>query len=300
MNNAFQSGKEIQWFPGHMTKTLRLMESEKKQVDLVLQLLDARIPYSSLNPEIQKICADKPKLFVLNKADLAAADVTADWVQYFKKQGAGCVSFCSKSRHGIETVKNEIDAMLKPMVEKRNEKGTAGAKIRIMLTGIPNVGKSTFINTFCGQSRAQTADKPGVTRGKQWVGAGHYELLDMPGVLWKKFASTETAVNLAFIGSIKDQILDMEELACVLLGEVAAVSPQQLCARYKLTPKELDLPSYELLQKIGKNRGMLIAGGEVDTERAAIMLLDEFRACKLGRLSLERPPILTEEIHNEQ
>ncbi|MDO5603144.1 MAG: ribosome biogenesis GTPase YlqF [Oscillospiraceae bacterium] len=294
MKNEFQSAKEIQWFPGHMTKTLRLMESEKKQVDMVLQLLDARIPFSSLNPEIQKICEDKPKLFVLNKADLADPDITAQWIRYFKSRGAGCVAFCSKNQNDVQKIKNEIDLLLQNVLQKRQEKGQAGAKIRIMLAGIPNVGKSTFINTFCGQSRTQTANRPGVTRGKQWVSAGNYDLLDMPGVLWKKFASKETAVNLAFIGSIKDQILDMEELACVLLGEVADSTPESLAARYKVTPEELRLPPYELLQVIGRKRGMLVSGGEVDTERAAVMFLDEFRARKLGRISLEKPQLLEE------
>lgn len=296
----FNSGKTIQWFPGHMTKTLRLMESEKKQVDLVLQLLDARIPYSSLNPEIQRICQDKPRLFILNKADLADPSVTAQWVRYFKEKGAGCVPFCSKTKNGMQQVKNEIEFMLSDLLKKREEKGSGGAKIRIMLTGIPNVGKSTFINTFCGQNRAQAADKPGVTRGKQWVSSGKYDLLDMPGVLWKKFDSVETAVNLAFIGSIKDQILDLEELACVLLYEVAQVSPDSLCARYKLEKQDLELEPYELLQRVGKKRGMLISGGEIDTERAAIMVLDEFRACKLGRISLEKPQDLMEMSSDEK
>ena len=238
------SARPIQWFPGHMTKTLRLMEKDIRNVDAVLQLLDARIPRSSLNPEIARITAGKPHLYVLNKADLADPDVTARWV---------------------------------------------ARPIRVMVVGIPNVGKSTFINSFAGAARAKAADRPGVTRGKQWVTVGNYDLLDMPGVLWKKFDSMEVAGNLAFIGSIKDDVLDIEALATALLGEMQRMYPERLAERYRLTAEELGQDAYDLLETVGRKRGMLMSGGVVNTERAAITLVDEFRGAKLGRVSLERP-----------
>ena len=241
MNNQdtrFANQYAIQWFPGHMAKTLRMMEQEIQHVDASLVLLDARIPLSSLNPEIERITARKPKLYALNKADLADPAVTEEWIR----------------------------------------------------CGIPNVGKSTFINTFAGSARAKAADRPGVTKGKQWVSTEKFDLLDMPGVLWKKFDSKTIASNLAFIGSIKDDILDVEELAMNLLDEVRRNYPDLVAQRYKLDAETLALPPYELMEAIGRKRGLLVRGGEVNTERCAVMLVDEFRACKWGRISLERPP----------
>ena len=281
---------EIQWFPGHMAKTLRMMAEEIHNVDACLVLLDARIPLSSLNPEIEKIAAQKPRLYVLNKADLADPAVTAAWARYFHAAEAGCVAISAKQKGGAAAVKTAIDAELTELFAKRERRGMAGAKTALMLCGIPNVGKSTFINTFVGAARAKAADRPGVTRGKQWVTAGKYDLLDMPGVLWKKFDSPKIASNLAFIGSIKDDILDGEELAMNLLDEVRAHYPAKVAERYALTPETLALPPYELMEAIAKKRGMLIRGGEADTARAAVMLLDEFRASKWGRISLEVPP----------
>ena len=283
------SARPIQWFPGHMTKTLRLMEKDIRNVDAVLQLLDARIPRSSLNPEIARITADKPHLYVLNKADLADPDVTARWVAYFRRGGDGCLAITSKNRGGVQGVKNAIETELAELLERRAVKGMAGAKIRVMVVGIPNVGKSTFINSFAGAARAKAADRPGVTRGKQWVTVGNYDLLDMPGVLWKKFDSMEVAGNLAFIGSIKDDVLDIEALATALLGEMQRMYPERLAERYRLTAEELGQDAYDLLETVGRKRGMLMSGGVVNTERAAITLVDEFRGAKLGRVSLERP-----------
>lgn len=283
------SARPIQWFPGHMTKTLRLMEKDIRNVDAVLQLLDARIPRSSLNPEIARITADKPHLYVLNKADLADPDVTARWVAYFRRGGDGCLAVTSKNRGGVQGVKNAIETELAELLERRAVKGMAGAKIRVMVVGIPNVGKSTFINSFAGAARAKAADRPGVTRGKQWVTVGNYDLLDMPGVLWKKFDSMEVAGNLAFIGSIKDDVLDIEALATALLGEMQRMYPERLAERYRLTAEELGQDAYDLLETVGRKRGMLMSGGVVNTERAAITLVDEFRGAKLGRVSLERP-----------
>ena len=283
------SARPIQWFPGHMTKTLRLMEKDIRNVDAVLQLLDARIPRSSLNPEIERITAGKPHLYVLNKADLADPDVTARWVAYFRRGGDGCLAVTSKNRGGVQGVKNAIETELAELLERRAVKGMAGAKIRVMVVGIPNVGKSTFINSFAGAARAKAADRPGVTRGKQWVTVGNYDLLDMPGVLWKKFDSMEVAGNLAFIGSIKDDVLDIEALATALLGEMQRMYPERLAERYRLTEEELGQDAYDLLETVGRKRGMLMSGGVVNTERAAITLVDEFRGAKLGRVSLERP-----------
>ena len=283
MENELINRRMIQWFPGHMTKTLRQMEKEIRNVDCVLQLLDARIPLSSLNPEIERITASKPHLYLLNKADLADPALTKQWIAYFKSAGAGCMEISSKQQGSRGAVK-----------------GMAGARIRVMVVGIPNVGKSTFINSFAGSVRAKAADKPGVTRGKQWITVDNYDLMDMPGVLWKKFDSLETATNLAFIGSIKDDILDIEELAMGLLSQIRQVYPERLQERYKLNEQDLTLDAYELLQAIGRKRGMLISGGEVNTERAAIMLVDEFRASKWGRITLEKPPVREAESQKDE
>ena len=280
----------IQWFPGHMAKTLRLMETEIRNVDCVLQILDARIPLSSLNPEIERITSGKPHLYIMNKADLADPDITAQWLAYFKSAGAGCLPMNSKQSGKAGAVKGPIEKELSALMERRRKKGMIGARIRVMVVGIPNVGKSTFINTFAGSARAKAADRPGVTKGKQWVSTEKFDLLDMPGVLWKKFDSKTIASNLAFIGSIKDDILDVEELAMNLLDEVRRNYPDLVAQRYKLDAETLALPPYELLEAIGRKRGLLVRGGEVNTERCAIMLVDEFRACKWGRISLERPP----------
>ena len=290
MSQEFVNRQNIQWFPGHMAKTLRLMEADIRNVDAVLQLLDARIPLSSLNPEIERITATKPHLYVMNKADLADPTITAQWIKYFKSAGAGCLAISAKQKGGAAAVKQAIERELEDLTRRRASRGMTGARIRVMVVGIPNVGKSTFINTFAGSARAKAADKPGVTRGKQWVTVDGFDLLDMPGVLWKKFDTLEIATNLAFIGSIKDDILDIEELAMGLLSQVREIYPEKLAARYKLTEEELALEPWPLLEAIGRRRGMLISGGEVNTERAAIMLVDEFRASKWGRISLERPP----------
>ena len=283
------SGSAIQWFPGHMTKTLRLMEKEIKNVDLVLVLLDARIPHSSQNPEIERICRTKPRLYLLNKADLADPAVTRRWQSALTGEETACIALSSKKAGAAGAVKPQIDKALAPLLARRKEKGMQGARTRIMLVGIPNVGKSTFINNFAKAKLAKAADKPGVTRGKQWISLPGYELLDMPGVLWKKFEDPTIATNLAFIGSIKDDLLDMEEIAMRLLEQVKLLYPERLAERYKLKSEQLEKQEYELLGEIAKNRGMRISGGEVDLERAAIMVVDEFRGCKLGPVSLERP-----------
>ena len=293
MNNQdtrFANQYAIQWFPGHMAKTLRMMEQEIQHVDASLVLLDARIPLSSLNPEIERITARKPKLYALNKADLADPTVTEEWIRYFHEADAGCVAISAKQKGGANAVRAAIEKELSGLLARRQNRGMAGAKTQVMLCGIPNVGKSTFINTFAGSARAKAADRPGVTKGKQWVSTEKFDLLDMPGVLWKKFDSKTIASNLAFIGSIKDDILDVEELAMNLLDEVRRNYPDLVAQRYKLDAATLALPPYELMEAIGRKRGLLVRGGEVNTERCAVMLVDEFRACKWGRISLERPP----------
>ena len=290
MSETIINRRQIQWFPGHMAKTLRLMETEIRHVDCVLQVLDARIPLSSLNPEIERITAGKPHLYVLNKADLADPAITRQWLEYFRSAGEGCLPMDSKQKGRANAVRAPIEQELAALMERRRAKGMVGARIRVMVVGIPNVGKSTFINSFAGTTRAKAANKPGVTRGKQWITVGNYDLMDMPGVLWKKFDSLETAANLAFIGSIRDDILDVEELACGLLSSVRGIYPQRLLERYKLPADALELAPYDLLLAIGAKRGMLVSGGEVDAERAARTVVGEFRASKWGRLSLERPP----------
>ncbi len=286
----FSNQYNIQWFPGHMARTLRVMEQEIQHVDASLILLDARIPLSSLNPEIERITARKPRLYALNKADLADPAVTEEGLRYFRAADAGCVAINAKSKGGTAAVRSAIEKELSGLLARRQARGMGGAKTQIMLCGIPNVGKSTFINTFAGSARAKAADRPGVTKGKQWVSTEKFDLLDMPGVLWKKFDSKAIASNLAFIGSIKDDILDVEELAMNLLDEVRRYYPDLVASRYKLDQEALALPPYDLLTAIGRRRGLLVRGGEVDTERCAVMLVDEFRACKWGRITLERPP----------
>ena len=281
--------QQIHWFPGHMMKTLRLMEKEIKNVDVVIVLLDSRIPYSSQNPEIEQIIKNKNRIYILNKQDLADPQITERWIKYFRDKGTGAIALNSKTGKNFGTVRAQIEKELKDLLERRQNRGIEGAKIRAMLCGIPNVGKSTFINGFAGQQRAKAADKPGVTRGKQWITVDNFELLDMPGVLWRKFENNNIASNLAFIGSIKDDILDIETLAMSLIDQLKNIYPAMLMERYKLTEADLEMENYVILRKIARKRGMLLPGYEENTERAAIMLCDEFRASKLGRITLERP-----------
>ncbi len=295
MSDSMMERPAIQWFPGHMTKTFRNIEKKLPLVDAVVQLLDARIPFSSLNPQLQRAYKSKPRLYVLNKADLADDAVTALWLEAFKQEESGCVAVDSRQKNAPAKVRHAIDTGLSELFEKRRMRVMPGAKMRLMVTGIPNVGKSTFINTWAGAARAKTGDKPGITRGEQWITAGRYELLDMPGVLWNKFESHLTAVNLALIGSIPDYILDTEDIAANFLKEAAEVSPAALRERFKLTDEDLALPEgHRILAAVGRRRGMLVPGGEVDTERAAIAVLDTFRGGKLGKITLEKPNSLTE------
>ena len=280
----------LSWFPGHMTKTKRMIVAEIKNVDAVCEILDARIPLSSRNPDVDEMTAGKPRLVVLNRVDQADPRETKRWAAYFREKGYAVLEANAKGGVGTAQFAAAVRELLKDKLAAYAEKGQVGRTVRVMVLGIPNVGKSTFINTFAGSARAKAADRPGVTKGKQWVSTEKFDLLDMPGVLWKKFDSKTIASNLAFIGSIKDDILDVEELAMNLLDEVRRNYPDLVAQRYKLDAETLALPPYELMEAIGRKRGLLVRGGEVNTERGAFMLVDEFRACKWGRISLERPP----------
>lgn len=289
MKDNILDSSQIHWFPGHMMRTLRRIEPKLALVDAVVQLLDARIPLASLNPDLQAIYGTKPRLYILNKSDLADDAITSSWVAYLKtSENAECVAINSKQKGGANLAKSAVENTLSSLFLKRKEKGISGAKVRLMITGIPNVGKSTFINSWAGGAPAKAADKPGVTRGEQWVNAGKYELLDIPGVLYKRFEKPEIAVNLALIGAIPDNLLNTEEIACGLLFQLEKDYKKRLQERYRLDESDFCNDTWQLLCAVGKKRGMLISGGQVDTQRASIMLLDEFRGGKLGKISLEK------------
>ncbi|MBR4362193.1 MAG: ribosome biogenesis GTPase YlqF [Ruminococcus sp.] len=283
--------KTIQWFPGHMAKTRRAITANLKLVDAVAELIDARAPLSSRNPEIDTLTGKKPRIVLLNKCDLADANATSAWVNHLKSENVTALAVDCKSGKGLNKLMPTLKAtVLKELMEKRTRSGMAGAPIRMMILGIPNVGKSSLINRLAGGKRAKVEDRPGVTRTKQWVKLqDNTELLDMPGVLWPKFEDQSAAVRLAFTGAISDDILDIETLAMKLLSYLAESYPQSLTERYKIELSgEDDGPA--LLEKVGRKRGMVISGGEINTERAAITVLDEFRSGKLGRITLELPP----------
>ena len=281
--------KSIQWFPGHMAKTRKSIKENLSLVDAVVEIIDARIPLSSQNPEMGRMTAGKPRLLVLNKRDMADNNATDKWISYFRSQGVVAVSMDCKSGKGLKSFTSALEQqLLKDLIEMRKAKGMVGTPIRVMVVGIPNVGKSSFINRMSGSKKAKVEDRPGVTRTKQWVKLGDkIEMLDMPGVLWPKFDDQKAAQNLAFTGAIKDDILDIETLAMLLLELLAQNYPQCLKERYKMDVSDLQVK--DLLELLGRKRGMLISGGEVNTERAAIMLLDEFRAGKIGNITLEFP-----------
>ena len=290
---------KVQWFPGHMAKTRRIMQSNLKLVDVVVEITDARIPYSSRNPEMDRLVGSKPRLLLLNKADSADEAVTSQWIDYYKKKGITAVATDCRSGKNINKFKSALKELMAEQVKTWEAKGMQGRPIRMMIVGIPNVGKSSFINRLAGSKRAKVEDRPGVTRGKQWVTLDdNTELLDMPGVLWPKFEDKTVGERLAFTGAVKDNILDTEYLACRLLELLCEEYPEMLVGRYNISLEDLPenddmtagcLKGFELLERIGRKRGFLISGGEINTERAAAAVLDEFRAGKLGRISLERP-----------
>lgn len=289
----------VQWFPGHMAKTRRIMASNMKLVDAVVEITDARIPYSSRNPEIKKICGAKPRLVLLNKADSADADVTSMWIDYYNRNGVPALATDCRSGRNVNKFYPMLRELLTDDIEKWNTRGMAGRPLRLMIVGIPNVGKSSFINRLAGAKAAKVEDRPGVTRGKQWVSLDDgFELLDMPGVLWPKFDDKLVGERLAFTGAVKDVILDTEYLACRLLEFLDENYHDMLTERYgietdDIPPAEDELAGctvgYEILERIGKKRGFLVSGGEINTERAANTVLDEFRGGKIGRISLEKP-----------
>lgn len=282
---------DIQWFPGHMAKTRRLMKENLPLVDVVVEITDARVPASSRNPEMKNLVGGKPRVVVLNKCDMADEALTAEWIEYYRAKGVRAVAMDCRSGKGLNKLVPTVKEVMKKELEKRAAKGMEGKPIRMMIVGIPNVGKSSFINRVAGGKRAKVEDRPGVTRGKQWVTLEKgIDLLDMPGVLWPKFDDKTVGEHLAFTGAIKDDILDTELLAMRLADLLNREYHSLLCERYRLTDEETaGIEPYDLLSLIGAKRGMKISGGEVDTERAAAMLLDEFRGGKIGRMTLEMP-----------
>ena len=282
---------DIQWFPGHMAKTRRLMKENLPLVDVVVEITDARVPASSRNPEMKNLVGGKPRVVVLNKCDMADEVLTAEWIEYYRTNGVRAVAMDCRSGKGLNKLVPTVKEVMKKELEKRAAKGMEGKPIRMMIVGIPNVGKSSFINRVAGGKRAKVEDRPGVTRGKQWVTLEKgIDLLDMPGVLWPKFDDKTVGEHLAFTGAIKDDILDTELLAMRLADLLNREYHSLLCERYRLTDEETaGIEPYDLLSLIGAKRGMKISGGEVDTERAAAMLLDEFRGGKIGRMTLEMP-----------
>lgn len=279
----------IQWFPGHMAKTRRLMQSNLKLVDAVVEITDARVAISSRNPEMQTLVGSKPRLVVLNKCDTADETITSMWIDYYKRKGITAIATDCRSGKGINKFSSALREVLAVQIESWKRKGMVGRPMRIMIVGIPNVGKSSLINRLAGSNRAKVEDRPGVTRGKQWVSLGkELELLDMPGVLWPKFEDKVTGERLAFTGAVRDEIMDLEHLACRLIQFLTQNYPDTLTDRYSISIDDED-DSYTILEKIGKKRGFLISGGQINTERAAITLLDEFRGGKLGKISFEKP-----------
>lgn len=283
--------QNIQWFPGHMTKTKRQIQASLKLVDAVAEIIDARIPISSRNPDLAKLIQNKPRIILLNKCDMANLTATKMWIDHFEKQGITAIAVDCKSGKGLNKFAPAVNKVMSERINRLKLKGMINPTMRIMIVGIPNVGKSSFINKIAKQNRAKVEDRPGVTRGNQWFTiAKNLEMLDTPGVLWPKFNDKIVGEHLAFTGAVKDHILDIELLAIRLLDFLKELKPADFISRFKLEEKNFDsIDSYELLKIIAKKRGMLISGGEVNTERAAIMLLDEFRSAKLGRITVEMP-----------
>jgi ribosome biogenesis GTPase A len=326
VKNTAHNVNPIQWFPGHMAKTRRIIAESLTQVDIVLELLDARAVISSRNPDIKNITSGKPVLTLINKSDLADKRINQKWIEYYKKTGEYAILIDCKSNSGLNNIYSEIKNILSEKIERYKNKGMSGRRISAMILGIPNVGKSTLLNKICGNVKAKVEDRPGVTLRKQWasanIGAGKdigIDLLDTPGVLWHKFESAKVGLNLAFIGSIKDDILDSVENAVKLCGFLKNKYPEELSVRFKIDIIDIkdreniddtkniteikrdeynnynnyydhnEYNDYDIFLKIGQKRGYMLPGGEIDEERCAKMILTEFRAGKIGRISLEEP-----------
>ena len=285
-----QEQMNIQWYPGHMTKTRRQIEADLKQVDAVCVIVDARIPASSRNPDIDAICGDKPRIMILNRIDLADPAATQRWADHFRSKGMAVVMTDCKSRKGITSFQPAVRSVLKEKIERNAARGM-NKPVRAMIVGIPNVGKSTFINQVSGRKGAKAENRPGVTRGKQWVTVDNgLLLLDTPGILWPKFEDPNTGMMLAYTGAVKDGILDIEELACNLIALLHKRYPEALKERYGIEAEQ-GTPGYELLELAGRRRGYLVSGGEINTERMAKVLVDEYRNAKLGKFTLEEPEV---------
>jgi ribosome biogenesis GTPase A len=282
--------QSIQWFPGHMTKTKRQIEKTLKLVDAVAEIVDARIPVSSRNPILHKLIQGKPRVILLNKADMADPNQTARWIAYYKEKGITAIAVDCRSGKGMNQFIPTVRGVLKDKIAAWERKGMVGRTVRVMVVGIPNVGKSSMINRMAKGSKANVEDRPGVTRDNRWFTISKdFELLDTPGVLWPKFEDKLVGEHLAFTGAVKDTVVDVEHLASRLIEELRELYPDALTSRYKLENIDLSaLQGYEILEEIGRSRGMLISGGEINTERAAIAVLDEFRGAKLGRITLEQ------------
>lgn len=276
-----------QWYPGHMTKAKRMMQENIKLIDLVIELVDARIPVSSRNPDIDELGKNKSRMILLNKADLAEDKWNDAWAEYFREKGFFVVKLNSKKGGGLKSIQGVIQEACKEKMERDRKRGILNRPVRAMVVGIPNVGKSTFINALAGKACAKTGNKPGVTKGKQWIRLNkQVELLDTPGILWPKFEDQKVGLRLAFIGSIKDEILNTEELAAELIKFLNANYPGVLEEKYSVEPSD---DAYVMLAGIARSRNCLLKGSELDTEKAALLLLDDFRNGKLGRLTLEYP-----------
>lgn len=287
--NLSDQKMNIQWYPGHMTKTRRMMEENLKLVDAVCEILDARIPISSRNPDIDAICGTKPRLVILNRIDMADPAMVKKWAEYFTSRGMAVLLTDCKNRKGINGFVPAVRQLLSEKLRRYAEKGQVGRPLKIMVVGIPNVGKSTFINQIAGRKGAKAENRPGVTRGKQWVTVDTgLLLLDTPGILWPRFEDPEVGIRLAYTGAVKDDILDIETLAYHLMEMLWKRYPDAVRARYKIELPE-DADGTALLEAAGRKRGFLISGGEIDLERMSKVLLEEYRSCKLGRFTLESP-----------
>ena len=291
MENSAYEKMNIQWFPGHMTKAQRMIEENIKLVDAVCEILDARIPGASRNPDIDRLSGDKPRLVILNRVDLADPKITAKWRQFFEAQGLAVLETDAKSGKGVNSFVPAVRRLLEDKIKSNEEKGLVGRPLRVMILGIPNVGKSTFINKVAKRKAAIAGDKPGVTRGKQWINIDRsLDLLDTPGILWPKFDSQEVGELLAITNAIKSDVLDKETLGANFMLRLRAMYPEALVQRYKFEPAP-DANGFELLEQAAKKRGFLVSKGEYDIERMANTLLGEYHEGKLGKLSLEEPNV---------
>ncbi|WP_180946850.1 ribosome biogenesis GTPase YlqF [Peptostreptococcus faecalis] len=285
----------INWYPGHMKKTKELVQNNLKLVDVVIELLDARIPLSSKNPDIDKLVGSKPRIVLLNKSDLCKKEDLDEWVQYYLNLGIKAIPINAMNGNGINKVISECREVSKETMEKFIQKGRKARAIRIMIVGVPNVGKSSLINKLSGKKSTQTGDRPGITKGKQWVKIkGDMELLDTPGILWPKFDNQEVAVNLAFTRAIKDEILDIETLGLKLIERISDLAPEDLIKRYKID--EVGPQPIDTMEAIGKKRGFLVGKNELDYTRIALTVLNEFREGKIGNITLEKPSNISENL----